>query len=282
MEALRFPALRFKKDTAIHQLPIAKIRPNPYLPRKYFNQNTLETLADSIRIYGVLQPILVRRMNGGFYELIAGARRLRGAEMAGLMYIPSILLHVGEAESAVLAYVENIQREALSCLEEAEGCQNIMEDYGMTEAETADCLSCTEGYIADRLRLLRLEEPLQKCFLEHEFSLGHAKALLRLPDTDSRMFVLNHMISEGLDVKQTEQLVEQTMEHIRYCLPKKTKQKEKRLIQDFRLYTNTLQQSVALIKRSGAKVTCTETDNEDVYEMVIRIEKNDKEKQKCL
>ena len=282
MEALQFPALRFKKNTAIHQLPIHKIRPNPYLPRKYFNQYTLEALADSIRIYGVLQPILVRRMHGGFYELIAGARRLRGAEMAGLLTIPAIVLPVGEAESAILAYVENIQRDGLSCLEEAESYGTMMEDYRMTEGEIAACISCTEGYVAERLRLIRLEKPLQKCFVEEGLSLGHAKALLRLPDTYSRRLVLEQVITDGLDAKQTEQLVAQTMEHIRYGPRKKNRQKEKRLIQDFRLYTNTLRQSVALLKHAGAKVTYRETDGEEVYEMVISIAKKQTEKEKNL
>lgn len=273
MEALQFPTLRLKKRTALLQIPIEKIRPNPYLPRKYFHQGTLTALAASIEIYGILEPVLVRQMNGGFYELIAGARRVKAAQLAGLSSVPALVLSAGEAESAILACIENIHRDALSVPEEAEGCQTLLEDYGMTEEEIAACLACTEQYVADRLRLLRLEPPLQKQFLEKGFSADHAKALLRLPDTESRMEVFARMAEEHLDVKATERLVEETLKQLRYRLPKINKQKEKQFVQDFRLYTNTLRQAVALIAQTGAEISYTEAETAQTYEMTIHIDK---------
>ena len=137
MEVLKFSEMRLKKDKVVFQLPIHKIRSNPYQPRKYFNRTALEELADSIRAYGILQPITVRKMSGGAYELVAGERRLRAAELAGLETIPAILMQVSDSDSAVMAFIENIQRQNLSFLEEAEGYRNMMEDYGLTQEELA-------------------------------------------------------------------------------------------------------------------------------------------------
>ena len=116
MEVLKFSEMRLKKDKVVFQLPIHKIRSNPYQPRKYFNRAALEELADSIRAYGILQPITVRKMSGGAYELVAGERRLRAAELAGLETIPAILMQVSDSGSAVMAFIEKIQRQNLSFL----------------------------------------------------------------------------------------------------------------------------------------------------------------------
>lgn len=273
MEALKFPDLRIKKEMAVHQLPIDKIRPNPYQPRKYFNRASLEELADSIASYGVLQPISVRKMSGGYYELVAGERRLRAAEMAGLTLIPAILVQVGENESAILAFIENIQRQNLSFLEEAEGYRNLMEDYGMTQEELAEKLSKSQSFIANKLRILRLEETIQRMLVEHHFTERHARALLRLPDEDSRMFVLSQMIREGLNVKKTEELVSDTMEQMREKAVEKAEQREKRCVTDFRLFTNTIKQSVEVIRKAGMDVVYEDKAAEDGCEILIRIRK---------
>ena len=154
MEVLKFSEMRLKKDKVVFQLPIHKIRSNPYQPRKYFNRAALEELADSIRAYGILQPITVRKMSGGAYELVAGERRLRAAELAGLETIPAILMQVSDSDSAVMAFIENIQRQNLSFLEEAEGYRNMMEDYGLTQEELADRAELSKGFISQLERNL--------------------------------------------------------------------------------------------------------------------------------
>ena len=194
MEVLKFSEMRLKKDKVVFQLPIHKIRSNPYQPRKYFNRTALEELADSIRAYGILQPITVRKMSGGAYELVAGERRLRAAELAGLETIPAILMQVSDSDSAVMAFIENIQRQNLSFLEEAEGYRNMMEDYGLTQEELAAKLSKSQSSIANKLRILKLEDSVKKLLLEHHFTERHARALLKLPDEESRLFVLAQMI----------------------------------------------------------------------------------------
>ncbi|KAF5069878.1 Nucleoid occlusion protein [anaerobic digester metagenome] len=273
MEVLKFPEMRLKKEKAVYQLPIEKIRPNPYQPRKYFNLGALEELAESITAYGILQPITVRKMSGGFYELVAGERRLRAAEMAGLKTVPALFIQVTDSDSAVLAFIENIQRQNLSFLEEAEGYRNMMEDYGLTQEELATKLSKSQSAIANKLRVLKLEDSVKKELLEHQFTERHARALLRLPDEESRLLVMSHMIREEMNVKRTEEFVEHTLEEMRNKHTEKGERREKRYVTDFRLFTNTIKQSLEVIRRSGMDVVYEDNQNEEECEIIIRIRK---------
>ncbi|MCQ4935382.1 MULTISPECIES: nucleoid occlusion protein [Anaerotignum] len=273
MEVLKFPEMRLKKEKAVYQLPIEKIRPNPYQPRKYFNLGALEELAESITAYGILQPITVRKMSGGFYELVAGERRLRAAEMAGLKTVPALFVQVTDSDSAVLAFIENIQRQNLSFLEEAEGYRNMMEDYGLTQEELATKLSKSQSAIANKLRVLKLEDSVKKELLEHQFTERHARALLRLPDEESRLLVMAHMIREEMNVKRTEEFVEHTLEEMRSKHTEKGERREKRYVTDFRLFTNTIKQSLEVIRRSGMDVVYEDNQNEEECEIIIRIRK---------
>ncbi len=275
MEVLKFPEKRPKKDKAVYQLPIDKIRPNPYQPRKYFNRASLEELSASILSYGVLQPITVRKMSGGYYELVAGERRLRASELAGLTTIPAILLQVSDSDSAALAFIENIQRQNLSFLEEAEGYRSMMEDYGLTQEELAVKLSKSQSSIANKLRVLKLEEPVKRKLLEYHFTERHARALLKLPDEESRLMMLQRMVREEMNVKRTEEAIQETLEEMRRLSVQRAEQREKRYVRssDFRLFTNTIKQSVEVIRRSGMDVLYEDRQEEDCCEIVIRIRK---------
>ena len=275
MEVLKFPEKRPKKDKAVYQLPIDKIRPNPYQPRKYFNRASLEELSASILSYGVLQPITVRKMSGGYYELVAGERRLRASELAGLTTIPAILLQVSDSDSAALAFIENIQRQNLSFLEEAEGYRSMMEDYGLTQEELAVKLSKSQSSIANKLRVLKLEEPVKRMLLEYHFTERHARALLKLPDEESRLMMLQRMVREEMNVKRTEEAIQETLEEMRRLSVQRAEQREKRYVSssDFRLFTNTIKQSVEVIRRSGMDVLYEDRQEEDCCEIVIRIRK---------
>ena len=276
MEVLKFSEMRLKKDKVVFQLPIDKIRSNPYQPRKYFNRAALEELSESIKAYGVLQPITVRKMSGGYYELVAGERRLRASEMAGLETIPAILMQVSDSDSAVMAFIENIQRQKLSFLEEAEGYKHMMEDYGLTQEELAVKLSKSQSSIANKLRVLKLEDSVKKLLLEYHFTERHARALLKLPDEETRLFVLAQMVQEEMNVKKTEELVEATLEEMRPRPVEKGEQREKRYVRssDFRLFTNTIKQSVEVIRRSGMDVVYEDKQDEEGCEIVIRIRRN--------
>lgn len=275
MEVLKFPEKRPKKDKAVYQLPIDKIRPNPYQPRKYFNRASLEELSASILSYGVLQPITVRKMSGGYYEFVAGERRLRASELAGLTTIPAILLQVSDSDSAALAFIENIQRQNLSFLEEAEGYRSMMEDYGLTQEELAVKLSKSQSSIANKLRVLKLEEPVKRMLLEYHFTERHARALLKLPDEESRLMMLQRMVREEMNVKRTEEAIQETLEEMRRLSVQRAEQREKRYVRssDFRLFTNTIKQSVEVIRRSGMDVLYEDRQEEDCCEIVIRIRK---------
>lgn len=280
MEVLKFPEIRLKKEKTVYQLPIDKIRSNPYQQRKYCHLNTLEELAASIAAYGVLQPIAVRKMRGGYYELVAGERRLRAAEMAGLTVIPAMILQVNDIDSAVLAFIENIQRQNLSFLEEAEGYHSMMEDYGLTQEELAHKLSKSQSAIANKLRILKLEESVKRLLIEHHFTERHARALLKLPDEESRLLILEQMIQEGLNVKKTEELIAATLDFMcRRPASEKSEQREKRCVRttDFRLFTNTIKQSVEIIRSSGMDVEYADKQDGEECEIMIRIRKNSAE-----
>lgn len=272
MEFLKLPKIGLKKDRVVYQVPIDRICSGPYQPRKYFNHAALQELADSIRSYGVLQPISIRRLNGG-YEVVAGERRLRAARMAGLQTIPAILLRISDSDSAVMAFVESIQRQNLSFLEEAEGYRNMMEDYGLTQEELAVKLSKTQSCIANKLRVLRLEDSVKKLLLDYRFTERHARALLRLPDEDTRLLVLEQMILEEMNVKRTEELVERTLEMLCGCTVSRPEQKEKRYVRvaDFRLFANTIKQSVEAIRRTGVEVLYEDQQDEESCEIMIQI-----------
>ena len=214
-------------------------------------------------------------MSGGYYELVAGERRLRASELAGLTTIPAILLQVSDSDSAALAFIENIQRQNLSFLEEAEGYRSMMEDYGLTQEELAVKLSKSQSSIANKLRVLKLEEPVKRMLLEYHFTERHARALLKLPDEESRLMMLQRMVREEMNVKRTEEAIQETLEEMRRLSVQRAEQREKRYVRssDFRLFTNTIKQSVEVIRRSGMDVLYEDRQEEDCCEIVIRIRK---------
>ena len=277
MEALKFSELKFmKKELKIQNLPIDKIRPNPYQPRKYFNRSALEELAASISEYGVIQPVTVRKMGGVFFELVAGERRLRASELAGLSTIPAIILNVSDNDSAFLAFIENLQRQNLNFIEEAEGYKNLMEDYDLTQEELAVRLSKSQSTIANKLRLLKLSEAARRLILENNLTERHARAVLKIPDEEGRIAIIERIIDEDLTVKRTEKLVAETMQRMMTRQIEKVEQREKRFITDIRLFTNSIRQSVEIIRKSGMEVFYENKQEGDVCEIVIKI-KNQQE-----
>ena len=175
-----------KKETKIIMLDVNEIRPNPYQPRKYFDFASLQELADSIKQNGVMQPISVRVIHGCSYELVAGERRLRAAKMADCTEIPAMIIEASDRESAVYALVENLQRQDLNFLEEAEGYQNLMEDYGMTQEEIALKTGKSQSSISNKLRILKLPKEVKKALVDRKLSERHARALLRYLTQNSK------------------------------------------------------------------------------------------------
>lgn len=199
------PAQAAADDRGPRSLPIDLVQRNPQQPRKHFDEADLTELAGSIKTHGVLQPILVRPIADGRYEIVAGERRWRAAQRAGLHSIPAVIRELNEVEVLEIAIVENVQRTDLNPLEEAQGFQALIDRFGRTQQEIADAVGKSRPHIANMLRLLALPEDLQEMVRDGRLSSGHARALLTAPDPRG---LAQKAISEGLNVREVERLAQ--------------------------------------------------------------------------
>lgn len=234
------PGLEVERDEAVLEIAIADIVPNPYQPRKTFDQEKLEELANSIQQYGVIQPIVVRRIHNGF-ELVAGERRWRASQKTGLKTIPVVIRDYGDSEMMEIALIENLQREDLNPIEEAISYRRLMEEFGLTQEEVAKRLGRSRSLIANTIRLLQLPEEIQDYVSRGTLSMGHAKALLALPTSDLQCEAANRVIEDDLNVRDIEELVRKaTMSKPKG--EKKAKQRELSLVdaeERFKLFFGT-------------------------------------------
>ena len=189
---------------AVTTLPLQKVEPNPNQPRKYFDEEELQALADSIAAHGLLQPLAVRDMGGGFYQIIAGERRWRAARLAGLTEVPVIVVEADDRTVMELALVENLQRQDLNPMEEAEGYRSLMQDYGLTQEEAASRVGKSRPAVANALRLLALPAEVQALVVEGTLSAGHARAVLSLPNERLQKAAAQRIIALRLSVRQAE------------------------------------------------------------------------------
>ncbi|MGD9968436.1 MAG: ParB/RepB/Spo0J family partition protein [Hyphomonadaceae bacterium] len=200
------PAQAAAAESGPRSIPIDLVQRNPQQPRKHFDDGELTELANSIRTHGVLQPILVRPIAGGQYEIVAGERRWRAAQRAGLHTIPAVVRELNEVEVLEIAIVENVQRTDLNPLEEAQGFQALIDRFGRTQQEIADAVGKSRPHIANMLRLLALPDDLQEMVRDGRLSAGHARAILTAPDPRG---LAQRAISEGLNVRDVERLAQQ-------------------------------------------------------------------------
>lgn len=256
----------------INYIPISIIKPNPYQPRKDFNQRSLEELSQSIRSYGIIQPISVRRINEDSYELIAGERRLRASELADLVEIPAIIIDYRDKESAIVALMENLQREDLNFIEEAEGYNNLIEDHGFTQQELAGKMGKNQSTIANKLRLLKLPEDIKRKLLEFHLTERHGRALLKLSDDQLKRKILDRIIKNELNVSKTENLVDGILDDLTKVETIEAKQNIKNMI-NIRIYLNTIKKAFSAIKETGIKAEYLEVDMGDYVEVTVKIPK---------
>lgn len=258
----------------VEKIPINMIKPNPYQPRKNFSQKSLEELAQSIKEFGLIQPITVRKTGVNGYELIAGERRLRATKLAGLEFIPAIIISTDERDSAVLAMIENLQRENLHYMEEAKGYASLIEDHGFTQDELAKKLGKNQSTIANKLRLLKLPKDIKDLLIKHNLTERHARSLLKLPDEELQKKVINNIVEKGLNVKETELMIEKMLQDIQ---DKKIKQAKRRMIRsykDLRIFVNTIKNAVGMMKEYGLSPIFSEVDRGDCIEITVTIPKN--------
>ncbi|TYP57410.1 nucleoid occlusion protein [Thermosediminibacter litoriperuensis] len=262
------------KRSEVISIPVDAIKPNPYQPRKNFDDESLRELTDSIKVYGVLQPIVVRRVGKNGYELIAGERRWRACQKAGLKEIPAIVRDAKETETAIMALIENLQRENLSFLEEAEGYRQLMYEHGLTQEQLAEKLGKSQSTIANKIRLLKMPEDILKIISQENLTERHARALLKLPDEKMQRDVLKKVIEKGLNVRQTEELVDKTLERIQVKENETRRKKNLKIaIKDIRIFVNSVKKLVNSIKETGFKADYKEFDRGDYIEVVVQIPK---------
>ena len=187
-------------------LPISQVEPGLKQPRKRFDEESLQDLADSIRTHGVIQPLTVRRLASGYYQIIAGERRWRAAKIAGLTEIPAVIIEADDRKVMELGLIENLQREDLNPVEEANGYKVLMDEYGLTQEEVAQRVGKSRPAVANALRLLALPDPVHQLLEEGKLSAGHARAILAAPTGELQKKLAQKVIAEDLSVRQTEAL----------------------------------------------------------------------------
>ena len=196
-----------EEESELLYLPISKVEPRLEQPREYFDEEALQELAESIAQYGLIQPITVRKLDSGYYQIIAGERRWRASRLAGLSEVPVRVIEADDRRTAELALVENLQREDLNPIEEAKGYKTLIEVYGLTQEETAKSVGRSRPAVANSMRLLNLSEPVMEMVEKGKLSAGHARALIPIVDEKLQLKLAEEVIEKGYSVRRTEQLV---------------------------------------------------------------------------
>jgi ParB family chromosome partitioning protein len=264
------------EGAAIKLLPLADISPNPSQPRRFFEAEAIASLADSIRQYGIIQPLTVRHLiHGDKYELIAGERRLRAAALIGMETVPCVILETDETESAALAIIENLQRENLNIFEQAEAISSLIRMYELTQEDIARKLSVSQSFVANKLRLLRYSPEERTLILSSALTERHARALLRLSGED-RHAALRQVIENHWNVAETEEYVEDVLhpkEEKAQKDPEMPKMRQKWVVRDVRLFVNSIHHAVDVMRQAGIHAVTSRTDTEEEMSILIRIPK---------
>jgi len=261
--------LNFTKEKLVNkvvEIGIDQIIPNPYQPRTDFNED-ITALAESIAQNGILQPLSVRKKDG-LYELIAGERRLRAAKMCGFNVVPCIVYDISDRHSAVLALVENIQRQDLSFFEEAAAIEKLITHYGMTQEDAAAKLGRAQSTIANKLRLLRLTEKERELIIRYGLTERHARSLLRLGSPQDRLFILDKIIRNNLNVERSERLIDEFIGSERNKVSYK---KRSVVFQNVKMFVNTINKAVETMQAAGISADSRKIQSEDYIEYRVRI-----------
>lgn len=246
------------------------ILPNIYQPRKHFDDDTIEELAQSIKAYGIIQPLSVRKMGQNSYELVAGERRLRAAKKVGLDTVPAIIVDITDKESAAIALLENLQREDLNYIEEAEAYNNLIKEHSYTQEQLAETIGKKQSTIANKLRLLKLSPEVRKTLLDNKLTERHARALLKLNDENAQVKILNVIIDKKLNVKETEKLIDKEVNREQLAELALDGKKRIKGIFSSKVYINTIKQ---VFDKYGIAAQYKSKDLEDCVEVTIRIPK---------
>ena len=274
MQTLRNrPSLR--RGRVIYLKP-DELAPNPVQPRKRFDEESLSELCESIKSYGILNPLTVRARNGG-YELVAGERRLRAAKLAGLTEVPCILLDIDIQDSNLIALIENLQRRDLDFIEEAAGLYQLIRIFGLSQEEAARRIGKSQSAVANKLRLLKLPEDILEALRENGLTERHGRALLRLSTPQKQRAALEYILENDLTVAATDAYVDALLQS---PAPEPEEEKEqpqpKRsfILKDVRVFLNTLSRSLDMMKQGGIDAGMRREETEDSLILTISIPKN--------
>lgn len=260
---------RVKSTAEIYNIPQAMIVPNPNQPRKRFDYDELENLAQSIRENGILQPITVRKREDKKYELVSGERRLRAARLVGMVKIPSIVINIDGKNSAMFSIIENLQRQSLNFFEEAEAIEKLVGEYAMSREEVALKLGLAPSTVSNKLRILRLPEEMRFELARAGLTESHARALLMLEDDNQRARALSIIVDRHLNVAESERMINQMINR------NNRSRNPLRGIRDVRLFINTLNHAVDTIRRAGVEADAARSETEEYIEYVVRIPKSE-------
>ncbi|MBO5845761.1 MAG: ParB/RepB/Spo0J family partition protein [Clostridia bacterium] len=275
----------FKRNRSVEEYPMSShvlqikvddIRPNRSQPRADFDNNSIIRLADSIRRYGIIQPLTVRRSDIDdiyAYELVAGERRLRAARILGYFTVPCIIIEADERMSAEMAIIENLLRKDLNMFEQAYGFKKLIENYGLTQDEVARRMSLSQSAVANKIRLLKLTDAEQELILENELSERHARALLKIDSVEMRIEAIRYISSMSMNVINSEKYIETVLKRA------ETKQKDAKTMQasckerSARLFVDGVKRRVSNLNKQGGNATVDVVDLSDVVEVRIKIAK---------
>lgn len=253
----------------VKKIPISNIIPNRFQPRTIFAEDKIEELSRTIHTHGIIQPIVVREIDDNKFEIIAGERRFRAVQKLGWIEIPAIIKNLNDTETASVALIENLQREELTPIEEAMAYAQLLEIHNLTQEALAQRLGKGQSTIANKLRLLKLPNEIQEGLLQKKITERHARSLIPLKEPDKQIQLMNLIIENNLNVKQTEEEV------VKLLTKEKPKPKPRRraVSKDMRIAFNTIRQSLSMVEDSGIKLNTKEEEFEDYYQITIKINK---------
>lgn len=263
------------KNKQIQDIELDKIVPNRYQPRREFSDDSIKELAETLDKDGLLQPIVVREDGEDHYEIIAGERRYRAAKSLNWETIPAIVNNMNDDQAASLALIENLQREDLNPIDEAKAYTNLMKLNDLTQTALAKDMGKSQSYVANKLRLLKLDDDVQKALIEGKITARHGRALLNLSDDDQER-VLKEIEDKGLNVKQTEEIAKDVDAYFNPKPKEKETKRErvvKRIPKDLKVQINTIKKAIKLAKDSGIKVKVKENNDPDDYKIIIELKR---------
>lgn len=267
------PGQRLETAEEVKNISLQMIQSNPFQPREYFDKEKIQELAQSIKTYGMLQPIIVTHEEEG-YRIVAGERRYLACKLLNWQEMPAIIRDYRGSSLAAVALIENLQRENLNVIEEAQGYRRLIEEFSLTQEVLAQRLGKNQSTIANKLRLLKLPAEIKNMLAEGKITERHARPLLKLDSSNKQQQVVEIILKQNLNVSETEEMVGRLTE-----IPQsasKEKRSRRLIVRDLRIFVNTIKQAVQAIRQAGLNPAIQETENDDCWEIMIRLPKHGK------